>query len=200
VSRFQLSCYPPRLAGRFHSLVGAIPREEPQSHQMPNKSWMGGVGTGARPLQNAGFPENETALPRLVLMALIRLSPTATGKIMSLGCGCSKLMYLWFWRMMQWPIIMNTKLTISIGRALGCFDRPPTSGTETDAAHKRLRKSLFFGRQDVGGDRVFLADGCGWAGCGSEEIPGFARKLGDAGFLGVVAGKIARLLVFAGCD
>jgi hypothetical protein len=43
-----------------------------------------------------------------------------------------------------------------------------------------------------------VADGCGWAGCGSEEIPGFARKLGDAGFLAVVAGKIARLLVFAG--
>jgi len=29
-------------------------------------------------------------------------------------------------------------------------------------------------------------------------MPGFARKLGDAGFLAVVAGKIARLLVFAG--
>ncbi|MEG4632217.1 glycosyltransferase family A protein [Microcoleus sp. AR_TQ3_B6] len=27
-------------------------------------------------------------------------------------------------------------------------------------------------------DRVFVADGCGWAGCVREEIPGFARKLG----------------------
>ncbi len=43
-----------------------------------------------------------------------------------------------------------------------------------------------------------MADGCEWAGCGSKEMPGFARKLGDAGFLAVVAGKIARLLVFAG--
>ena len=89
---------------------------------------------------------------------------------------------------------------LSSGRALGCFDRAPTPGTETDAARKKLRKSLFFGRQIVGGDRVFVADGCGWAGGVGEEIPGFARKLGDAGFLAVVAGKIARLLVFAGCD
>ena len=95
---------------------------------------------------------------------------------------------------------MNTKLTISIGRALGCFDRAPTPGTQTDTAHKRLRNSLFFVRQDFGGDRVSLADGCGWAGGVREEIPGFARKLGDAGNLAVVAGKIARLLVFAGCD
>jgi hypothetical protein len=59
-------------------------------------------------------------------------------------------------------------------RVIAAVSRP-------DAAHKRLRNSLFFGRQDFGGDRVFLAYGCGWAGCGSEEIPGFARKLGDAG-------------------
>ena len=42
-----------------------------------------------------------------------------------------------------------------------------------------------------------MADGCGWDGCGSEEIPGFARKLGDARRRWLRA-LVARLLVFAG--
>ena len=46
-------------------------------------------------------------------------------------------------------------------------------------------------------DRVFVAGGCGWAGCGSQEIPGFARKLGDARRRWLRA-LVARLLVFAG--
>jgi hypothetical protein len=81
-------------------------------------------------------------------------------------------MYLLFWRMMLWAIITNTKLTISIALSAAARQEgrsdvligPPTPGTETDAAHKRLRNSLFFGRQDFGGDRVFVADGGGWAG------------------------------------
>jgi len=75
-------------------------------------------------------------------------------------------------------------------RAIAAVSRP-------DAANKRLRNSLFFGRQDFGGDRVFMADGCGWAGCVREETPGFARKLGDAGRRWLRA-LVARLLVFAG--
>ena len=42
-----------------------------------------------------------------------------------------------------------------------------------------------------------MAGGCGLAGCGSQEIPGFARKLGDAGRRWLRA-LVARLLVFAG--
>ena len=42
-----------------------------------------------------------------------------------------------------------------------------------------------------------MAGGCGWAGSVREEIPGFARKLGDAGRRWLRA-LVARLLVFAG--
>jgi hypothetical protein len=46
---------------------------------------MGLVGTGARPLQNAGFPENETALGRVGEWETRRLGDWENGKIFPLS-------------------------------------------------------------------------------------------------------------------